>query len=251
MGTLRALLWDVDGTIAETERDGHRVAFNVAFKEFSLPWRWDTDTYGRLLRITGGRERMLHDFESRSEAPQSLSERERLASALHRRKNELYAQIVCRGEIEARPGVRRLIEQAHAQGLPQAIVTTTSRSNVKALLGGMLGDQWESHFAAVICGEDVENKKPDPEVYLKALAALGVSPGDALAMEDSAPGLAAARAAGVPAVITRSIYFANSDFTGALAVMDDLDHGDAQTPGPVTLAALAARHATWNAPIPV
>ncbi|MEX8498707.1 MAG: HAD-IA family hydrolase [Leptothrix ochracea] len=241
--TLRALLWDVDGTLAETERDGHRAAFNMAFKEFSLSWRWDVEAYGQLLHITGGRERMLHDFETRPEAPREPVERERLALALHRRKNELYAQLVRQGGIQARPGVKRLIEQAHQQGLRQAIATTTSRSNVNALLRGMLGEDWQRYFAGVVCGEDVEHKKPDPEVYLRALADVGVEPYEALAMEDSAPGLKAARAAGVPALITRSIYFANSDFSGAWAVMDDLDQGDAQTPGPVSLDALSARYA--------
>ncbi|MFM2119801.1 MAG: CbbY, protein of unknown function linked to the Calvin-Benson-Bassham cycle, HAD-like hydrolase [Pseudomonadota bacterium] len=204
---LDALIWDVDGTLAETERDGHRLAFNQAFVSFGLRWHWDVDRYGELLHVTGGRERLLHDMATRPDAPSTAAERQALAAELHARKNAAYADIVALGRITPRPGVLALMEEAWAAGLRQAIATTTSRSNVTALLGGWFGRQWADRFGAVVCGEDVARKKPDPEVYLHALARLGLTAERALAFEDSTPGTAAARAAGLAVVLTPSVYF--------------------------------------------
>lgn len=246
---LRALIWDVDGTIAETELDGHRVAFNLAFKEFGLCWRWGRARYLELLQVTGGRERLLHDLAQRppSQVPAGAVERERLVRALHQRKNQLYAQRVARGEVRARPGVLALMAQARAAGLQQAIATTTSRGNVQALMSSLLGERWRAGFAAVVCGEDVERKKPDPQVYHQALAQLGVAAHEALALEDSAPGLAAAVAAGVPVLLTRSAAGAVGPMPAALAEGGDLEgefHGRAGAwPGGAQL--LIALQAHW------
>lgn len=215
---MRAILWDVDGTLAETERDGHRVAFNQAFEDMGLPWRWDTDHYGPLLHVTGGRERLLHDMATRSDAPALQQQREALAAELHRRKNRFYAQLVDEGVVSLRPGVLPLMEDCHRHGVRMAITTTTSRSNVDALLRAALGPLWQSHFAAVVCGEDVLRKKPDPEVFTRALRLLDVEPLQALAIEDSPGGVAAARAADVPVVVTRSAYFAQATIEGAIAI---------------------------------
>ncbi|MFM2058489.1 MAG: hypothetical protein RLY71_2874 [Pseudomonadota bacterium] len=221
---LQALIWDVDGTIAETERDGHRVAFNVAFEAFDLPWRWDVEHYGRLLHITGGRERLLHDFAQRQLVlPQPGTERDLFAWALHQRKNRVYAELVASGAIQARPGVLRLMRQAHQAGLRQAIATTTSRSNVEALLGRLLGARWSELFDAVVCGEDVERKKPDPQAYRLALQQLGVPASAALAIEDAEPGLRAALAADVPVLLTPSVYFPCRAEPRAMLVCQDLD----------------------------
>jgi len=230
---LRALIWDVDGTIAETEADGHRVAFNQAFEAFGLPWRWDVAHYGRLLRVTGGRERLLHDFAGRADAPPPGAEREQLARALHLRKNGFYAERVAAGLIVARPGVLRLMRQAHESGLQQAIATTTSRSNVDALMRRLLGAQWRDGFAAVLCGEDVAQKKPHPEVYLKALAALRCDASAALALEDSDVGVRAAADAGVAALQCPSVYFGASAHTPAWRVCADLDQAPAPSAGMV------------------
>lgn len=205
--TLKALIWDVDGTLAETERDGHRVAFNQAFEQHGLPWRWDEAHYGQLLRITGGRERLLHDMAQHRQAEVAPAEREALARELHPIKNHRYGLLVRAGRLQPRPGVLALIEQARAQGLRQAIATTTSRSNVEALLGGMFGRHWQSYFDAVVCGEDVARKKPDPEAYVRALAQLGLQPHEAIAIEDAEPGWLAARSAGLRVLLTPSIYF--------------------------------------------
>ena len=220
---LQALLWDVDGTLAETERDGHRVAFNRAFEAMGLPWRWDEARYGDLLRITGGRERLLADMAQRADAPGHSSERERLAGEVHALKNRHYAEIASTALLPLRPGVRALMNEAAAAGVRQAITTTTSRSNVDALLRVHLGVDWMRCFTAVVCGEDVRHKKPDPEVFVQALRQMGLSPLQALALEDSPGGVSAARAAGVPVVVTRSVYFEHAPVEDAIAIGPGLD----------------------------
>lgn len=224
---LRALIWDVDGTLAETERDGHRVAFNEAFEAQGLPWRWDVATYGELLRVAGGRERLLHDMAGRADAPPSLAERNDLADRLHRLKNSSYARLVAAGGIGLRPGVQRLIEACALAGMRQAIATTTSRGNVDALLDATLGRGWEDRFDAIVCAEDAPAKKPDPLVYRIALERLGVEACEVVAIEDSPNGLCAACAAGIATVVTQSEYFRDRAFAGVLdlplAICDDLD----------------------------
>ena len=160
---LQALLWDVDGTLAETERDGHRVAFNQAFEALGLPWRWDEVAYGPLLRVTGGQERILTYMALRQDAPAALAQRQALARELHRLKNARYGALVAAGAVALRPGVRELIEAAERSGLRQAIATTTSRANVEALLSHHFGADGLRRFDAVVCGEDVAAKKPAPE----------------------------------------------------------------------------------------
>ena len=202
-----ALLWDIDGTVAETERDGHRVAFNLAFAEEGLPWGWDEPRYGALLHVTGGRERLLADMAGRPDAPAAEAERQALAARLHARKNRHYEQLVEQGLISARAGVLALMRDAAAAGVRQGIVTTTSRSNVVALMSRLLGARWEDLFATVISGEDAARKKPDPQAYLLALQRLGLPAQSALALEDSTPGVAAARAAGLRVWLRPSVYF--------------------------------------------
>jgi HAD superfamily hydrolase (TIGR01509 family) len=229
--TLKALLWDVDGTMSETERDGHRVAFNLAFEDCGLQWRWDVDRYGELLNVVGGRQRLLQDMLGRPDAPFLVAERDQLAHEVHARKNAFYAELVQSGAIALRDGVRELMDDCRSRGVRMAITTTTSRSNVEALLRKHLGPSWPSWFAAQICGEDVVRKKPDPEVYNKALRQLGIEPLEAVALEDSTAGLMAARAANVPVVVTRSEYFSNVAFEeGALAVGPGLARRDGWQP---------------------
>jgi HAD superfamily hydrolase (TIGR01509 family) len=242
MSGLRALLWDVDGTLAETEGDGHRVAFNEAFAAKGLPWRWDDAHYGALLRITGGRERLMHDMATRSDAPAEPGERERLARELHALKNQRYAEIVASGALPLRAGVAEIIEQAHAEGLRQAIVTTTSRSNVEALLQRHFGSRWTQLFPVRICGEDVQHKKPDPEAYRLALDALRLSPLQALAIEDAPGGSAAATAAGVPVVVTRSRFFGHDAIQQAVAIGPGLDTRTGWRPPPSLAAGATAAH---------
>jgi HAD superfamily hydrolase (TIGR01509 family) len=215
---LAALLWDVDGTLAETERDGHRVAFNRAFEACGLHWRWDEHCYGLLLRVSGGFERLMHDMAHRPDAPESPEQRAALARTIHTKKNAYYAELVQSGAIALRPGVLALMRECREHGLTMGITTTSSRANVDALLAVQLGARWREWFAVVVCGEDVERKKPDPAVYARAVTALGLSPPRTLAIEDSPDGAAAASAAGVPVIVARSAYFAGANIDGALAV---------------------------------
>jgi HAD superfamily hydrolase (TIGR01509 family) len=238
---MRALLWDVDGTIAETERDGHRVAFNLAFEEWNLPWRWDETRYGELLEVAGGRERLLHDMTGRADAPARPEDRAVLARGIHARKNAIYAELVGGGRVPLRNGVRELMEECRAEGLPMGIATTTSRANVDALLAGHLGPRWTEWFGTIVCGEDVARKKPDPAVFFAALGALGTDPLETVAIEDSPNGVEAARAAGIPVIVTRSAYFAATRFTGACAVGDGLDQLQSWEPAVSAPARNAAR----------
>lgn len=205
---LKALLWDVDGTLAETEHDGHLVAFNRAFAQLGLPWFWGERRYGELLTITGGRERLFHDLRTQPWAPVDADERTALAERVHALKNACYARILAEGLIPLRPGVRELLDDCALAGVAMAIVTTTSRANVVALLDAQLGSGWPARFAALVCGEDVARKKPDPQAYQVALDALGLAAADTLAIEDAPAGVAAACGAGVLVVVTRSRYFA-------------------------------------------
>jgi HAD superfamily hydrolase (TIGR01509 family) len=215
---IRSVLWDVDGTLAETECDGHLVAFNQAFEALDIPWRWSEERYGELLAIAGGRERLLHDMQSQPDAPADLHERESLAGRVHRAKNEFYARIVGSAGLPLREGVRELFEDCDRAGLLMGIVTTTSRRNVEALLGAHLGKDWESKFATVVCAEEAQAKKPDPQAYLIALETLRLRSHEAIAMEDAPAGAAAAQAAGVPVIVTRSHYFPAVTVRGALAI---------------------------------
>jgi HAD superfamily hydrolase (TIGR01509 family) len=230
MSRLRALIWDVDGTIAETEAEGHRVAFNQAFEAQGLPWHWDLPTYGRLLDVTGGRERLLAFMQTRADAPATAQAREALARGLHEQKNAHYAERVARGGISARPGVRRLMGACTREGVALAVATTTSTRNVEALFSSLFGAGWRDRFAAVVCAEDAPSKKPDPQAYQLVLQRLGIAPHEAFAIEDSPNGLKAARAAGIPCGITRSAYFAEAVFDGAAWVRPSLDQ-----PSPMTL----------------
>jgi HAD superfamily hydrolase (TIGR01509 family) len=231
MARLQAIVWDVDGVLAETERDGHRVAFNLAFKACGRDWHWDEARYGELLRISGGRERLMHDMNSRSDAPVLPDRRDALARELHAKKNMFYAGLVGEGRIVLRAGVRELMQECAGRGVRMGIATTTSRGNVEALLQAHLGPDWAQRFGAVVCGEDVRSKKPDPQVYLLALQQLQLGPLQAVAIEDSPGGVAAARAADLPVIVTRSHYFADAPIDAALAIGPGLHTRSGWRPG--------------------
>ena len=231
---LRALIFDVDGTLADTERDGHRVAFNLAFADAGLPWRWDVGRYGELLKVTGGRERILH-FMQGAASEFAVDEREHRARALHARKTEHYLRMVDAGAVNLRPGVARLLHEAHAAGVVLAIATTTTRANVEVLLEHALPAGALSWFAAIGAAENAARKKPDPGVYDYVLAQIGIPACDCLAFEDSAAGLRAAQMAGLPTVVTMNDYTATQDFSGALSVLSDL--GEPHAPATVLAGA--------------
>jgi beta-phosphoglucomutase-like phosphatase (HAD superfamily) len=212
--TIRALVFDVDGTLAETE-EMHRASFNQAFAEAGLGWSWDRDLYRDLLRTTGGRERIL-EYASRFDIDID-------ARALHARKTAIYTDRIRGGKLALRPGVAALIDRARREGLALAVATTTSRPNVTALFEATLGQGSALWFAGIRTGEDVRAKKPDPEVYHLVLSDLGLPAADCLAFEDSGNGLVAARRAGLRTVVAPSIYTAADDFTGADLVVDSFE----------------------------
>ena len=227
---LAALLWDVDGTLAETERDGHRRAFNRAFRQAGLSAHWDVEGYGEQLAIPGGAERIgayLTRQEGQSPDPQRVA-------ALHASKQVHYAALVAEGELALRPGVRQLIEAAASAGLRQAIVTTSGREAVDALAKQLFPDLLGA-FDVWVCGGDVARKKPDPEAYRLALELLQLDPREACSIEDSSAGLAAALGAGLRCAVSLSHYSAQEPvgrFVGAGAVVDQLGDGAQVLLGP-------------------
>jgi HAD superfamily hydrolase (TIGR01509 family) len=213
-----ALIFDVDGTLAETE-ELHRRAFNEAFFHCGLDWSWDRAAYKDLLRVTGGKER-IRSYHARLRNAPALSDQD--IAHLHRIKTAHYAALVETGCCPLRPGVTGLLDLARARGQRLAIATNTSRENIDALLSRALGAHWDAAFDAIVAGDDVRHKKPAPDVYLEVLARLGLGSFDCVAIEDSANGLIAASRAEIPVLITRSMYFDDDDFTGARLVLDDL-----------------------------
>lgn len=221
---LQALIFDVDGTLAETE-EVHRAAFNAVFDEMGLGWHWDRPMYGRLLDVTGGKERITHFIatENPSQVPDAAggSMADAIA-AMHRRKTDIYNEMVASGGLELRPGVEQVIRAAKASGMRLAIATTTSLPNVESLLSATLGSDGIALFETIAAGDMVQQKKPAPDVFLLALEKLGLPARNCLALEDSLNGLNSAHAAGLATLITRSAYTAHQDFKGALAVHDTL-----------------------------
>ncbi|MDE1951332.1 MAG: HAD family hydrolase [Betaproteobacteria bacterium] len=228
MNTLQALIFDVDGTLAETERDGHRIAFNQAFADAGLDWHWDMPTYGRLLAITGGKERLLAYWQEVDPQAARGPDAAGLIAELHRRKTAHYVRLVAEGGMALRPGVRRLLLEARDAGLRLAIATTTTPDNVEALLRATLGANGMAMFACIGAGDAVPRKKPDPGIYAWVLERLRLDPQQCVAFEDSANGLRAALGSGLPTVITTGSYTAGEAFPGALALLDGL--GEPQAP---------------------
>lgn len=213
-----ALIFDVDGTLAETE-ELHRRAFNHAFARDGLDWHWDRAVYKDLLRTTGGKERM-RAYQSRQGIAPPLSDAD--IAELHRIKTAHYAELIETGCCPLRPGVAELLAEARARGQRLAIATTTSHGNIDALLSQALGKRWAADFDAVVAGDDVKHKKPAPDVHLEVLARLKLEAAECLAIEDSGNGLIAASRAKIPVIITRSMFFRDDDFGGARVVLDDL-----------------------------
>lgn len=216
-----ALIFDVDGTLADTE-SAHREAFNEAFAEAGLPWRWSEAEYIRLLAVSGGRERIAAYWRQQEPEAGDDAARRALVERVHALKTLRYAEKVGQGQLPLRPGVLRLLQQARDQGLPLALATTTTPANIDALLRVPLGPHWRALFAAVADAGTAPRKKPDPQVYSQVLSTLGRAPRSCLAFEDSENGLRAACAAGVPTIVTPTAFTAHDDFTGALQVLPDL-----------------------------
>ena len=224
---LQAVIFDVDGTLAETE-EVHREAFNVVFEQSGLGWYWSPELYRELLKVTGGKERIRHF--ARSEGITGISDED--IASLHRLKTTHYAELLPQS-VELRPGVERLIDECLSRSIRLAIATTTTEANVEALDQAVGGALKLSQFEAIVGGVTVPEKKPSPQVYEVALAKLGLKPEEAIAIEDAGAGVLAARGAGLRCLASPSFYTVEHDLSKATAIVDRLsDRGDGK---PVTV----------------
>ena len=222
---LQALLFDVDGTLADTE-EIHRQAFNEAFKSEGLDWVWSSARYHDLLSVTGGKERIRHYLQQEQPGDELPPDTDAFIAALHADKTSIYVSMMSAGRVPLRPGVERLIREARDKGLRLAIVTTTTPANVSALFKHSFGEHEDDWFEVVAAGNVVPRKKPAPDIYDYALSRLGLSAKDCLALEDSANGLKSALAAGVDVLITVNQFTDQQDFSGAAVVLDHLGEPD-------------------------
>lgn len=247
---LDAVIFDVDGTLVDSERDGHRIAFNAAFEEFGLPDRWEVEEYGCLLAITGGERRLREYLRQRGFGDEESAD---LAHRLHVRKTELFTSMVERGRVPPRPGATRLISDLERRGIRLAVATTGSRAWVVALLDRLFG---RGRFEVVVTGDEAPLRKPDPSAYHLALHSLGVDAAGVVAVEDSGNGLAAARAAGLCCVVVLNDYTRDDDVDGAALVVDGFGEPEAgaqvlANPGAIEwhgmldAATLDRLHGTW------
>lgn len=230
MPQLQALIFDVDGTLAETERDGHRVAFNQAFAAAALDWDWSVDLYGELLEIAGGKERIQFYLDRYYPQFQPTDATGRDAkqwiAELHQAKTTHYKQLLTAGSIPARPGVKRLLHEARQQGVRLAIATTSAPDNAIALLETALGPSAVSWFDVLAAGDIVPAKKPAPDIYFYVLQAMELEPERCLVIEDSQQGLQAALQAGLKTVVTVNDYTRHQNFSGASLVLNHLGDSD-------------------------
>ena len=227
MSTLAALIFDVDGTLADTERDGHRVAFNLAFEEAGLDWDWTPELYGELLAVTGGKERIrfyLEKFNTTFEKPGNFSE---FVAGLHAAKTSFYTKLMSEGKIPLRSGVERLLREAKEAGIRLAIATTTTPENVTALLTYTLGEESLKWFEVIGAGDVVPAKKPAPDIYHYVMEAMNLAPEQCVAFEDSYNGIRSAVQARLTTLITTNGYTKDDDFSGAAIVLDQLGEPDA------------------------
>jgi len=226
MKKLEALIFDVDGTLADTEKDGHRVAFNQAFAEAGLDWDWDVGLYGKLLQVTGGKERIrlyIEKFLSDFSPDEDISQ---FSAKLHQRKTHFYLELLQSGAIPLRPGVERLIKEAREAGLRLAIATTTTPANVTYLLTATLGEASNDWFEVIAAGDIVPAKKPAPDIYTWALDKMNLDASACMAFEDSLNGIKSSLDANLNTLITVNDYTKNDDFNGAVLVLDQFGEPD-------------------------
>jgi HAD superfamily hydrolase (TIGR01509 family) len=218
---LRALIFDCDGVLADTERDGHRIAFNRTFAAKGYDFEWDVSLYRELLKIGGGKERMKHFFE-RTSWPAGAGDREALIKELHKLKTDYYTRIVESGELPLRPGVGRLVDEAVTAGVKLAVCSTSNEKAVHTVVERLLGPERKAKFDVILAGDVVSKKKPDPEIYTLVLQRLHLKPTECVVVEDNRNGLLAAKGAGMYCVVTTNGYTEDEDFREADLVVSEL-----------------------------
>jgi HAD superfamily hydrolase (TIGR01509 family) len=221
---MKALIFDCDGVLVDTEKDGHRVAFNRAFAEFGIDREWDVEHYGELLKVAGGKERMRHDFDAAGWPPletTGASDRDSLIAELHKRKTAIFAELIAGGSLPLRPGIVRLVDEAAAAGIRLGVCTTSAMKSVSGVLD-LMGPERKAKFEFVLAGDVVSKKKPDPEIYQLAQQRLALPAPDCMVIEDSRNGLLSATGAGMPCLITTSTYTTDEDFSEAVRVVPEL-----------------------------
>ena len=219
---LQAVLFDVDGTLADTEQDGHRIAFNAAFQEFGLTWDWDITLYGELLKVTGGKERIRYYMERYTPQDCDKADLNDWIATLHWTKTKYFEKLLKQGNIPLRPGVARLINELRKEKIRIAIATTTTPKNVAALIKSTLGEEAIDWFDVIGAGDIVPKKKPAPDIYHWVLKQLNLKAQHCIAIEDSENGLQSALAADLPTIITTNSYTRQQSFNGASIVVSDL-----------------------------
>ena len=243
---LKAIIFDCDGVLVDTERDGHRVGFNRAFEQFGIEAEWDVPLYGKLLQVAGGKERMRAYFDEYGWPEDKVAEfggRDALILALHKAKTEITAGLVGEGALPLRPGISRIVDEAIAAGVTLGVCTTSNPKFIDAVLD-LFGPERKAKFGFVHAGDCVARKKPDPEIYELAKQSLGLPVEQCFVIEDSRNGLLAAKGAGLPCLITTSTYTVDEDFSEADRVVPEL--GDAPNIN-VTLADLGELAAEFAA----
>ncbi len=226
MAEIKALIFDQDGVIIDTERDGHRVAFNKTFKEFGFNFEWDVDYYHDLLQIAGGKERMRHHLHSKGFGKEiKPDEEDELIKKLHKRKTEIFIELIKEGSLPLRPGVKRIMKEAIAKGLRVGVCTTSNEKAAEAVAYGILK---EIKFEFVLAGDVVKKKKPDPAIYLLGLKTGNLKPEECIVFEDSKNGVTAAKAAGMNIVVTTNVYTEKEDLSAGDIIVTCLGDSDGE-----------------------
>lgn len=223
---LEALIFDCDGVLVDTERDGHRVAFNQAFTSMDIDVQWDAVQYKELVRIAGGKERMRHYFDMMG-WPLRYSDKDALILELHKKKTALFMQLIESGALPLRPGIQRIVDEAISEGLKLAVCSTSNEKSVRLIVELLLGEKRSQHFLGIFAGDIVSRKKPDPEIYLLCKQKLLLNPSRCVVVEDSRNGLIAAKAAGFNCLITTNEYTREEDFSEADKLVSELGDGHA------------------------
>ena len=226
MSKIKAALFDQDGVIIDTERDGHRVSFNMTFKEFGFTDEWSVEYYHELLQIAGGKERMKHHWKTRGfSKPLTEEEIDNLVKEMHKRKTALFVELIETGKLPLRPGIHRFMKELMDAGVKIGVCTTSNEQAAKAITEKILKD---IKFEIVLAGDVVKNKKPDPEIYNLALTKLGLKPDEAFVVEDSKNGVKASKAAGLKAIVTFNSYTENEDIEIGDVIVSCLGDPDGQ-----------------------